>query len=529
MSKHQPLDSVLNLPIYPRSLVTAEDATFFLARGAPDKRLGLLAGRESPVLRRFNGELLDRGEEVVLLGPLSHANAAALRNALPWLAPKPLGLATSAGCGDRLGLATPGHVRAAWAVSSERPASRGGIAMIYAQQSIREMTRTGRTPDQVMDDATWGTFQEGWRDGVGADADHLKTPADVDRCAEAGFTFYTIDPGEHVDGAADTAGEQSVRARYEALPWDRLAITAADLQTRYSGRRFDLEGRTLVMDEQDLLRAAVKYGRAVAHTASMYRHLAAIMRDRPFELEVSVDETETPTSHCEHLFIASELQRLGVRWVSLAPRYVGRFEKGVDYIPSAGLCGNLDEFERDFAGHAAIARVMGPYKLSLHSGSDKFSIYGIAAEQTRGLIHLKTAGTSYLEALRATAGFDPSLFREIAAFAIERYPSDRASYHVSADLRNVPDPASLPDDALPGLLEQFDARQVLHVTFGSVLTSERGFKERLFAGLESHEEEHYAALERHFVKHLKPLMGGNYSGSQESEFRSQNEEASDEI
>ena len=111
-------------------------------------------------------------------------------------------------------------------------------------------------------------------------------------------------------------------------------------------------------------------------------------------MEVSVDETDTPTSQAEHVFIANELRRLGVRWVSLAPRYVGRFEKGVDYI------GDLATFEEDFGGHAVIARAMGPYKLSLHTGSDKFSIYGIAAGLTNGLLHLKTAGTTYLEELR---------------------------------------------------------------------------------------------------------------------------------
>ncbi len=81
----------------------------------------------------------------------------------------------------------------------------GNIAPIFAQQSIREMTRTGRTPQQVMDDATWGIFQEGWQDGFGADADHLKTPGDIDACLAAGYTFFTIDPGAHVDNRAETA------------------------------------------------------------------------------------------------------------------------------------------------------------------------------------------------------------------------------------------------------------------------------------------------------------------------------------
>jgi hypothetical protein len=143
--------------------------------------------------------------------------------------------------------------------------------------------------------------------------------------------------------------------------------------------------------------------------------------------------------------------------------------------------------------------------LSLHSGSDKFSIYEIAAEKARGLVHLKTAGTSYLEALRAVAAVDPPLFRDILAFAIIRYPEDRASYHVSANLQLVPDPSALSDDDLPGLLDHFDTRQVLHVSFGSVLTSETGLKERLYAALEANEEAYYSALRTHFVRHLRPL------------------------
>ncbi|MBN1318056.1 MAG: hypothetical protein JXA42_21415, partial [Anaerolineales bacterium] len=216
-----------------------------------------------------------------------------------------------------------------------------------------------------------------------------------------------------------------------------------------------------------------------------------------FELEMSVDETETPTSVEEHYFIAGELHRLGVRWVSLAPRYPGRFEKGVDYI------GDLAEFDAELAKHAAIARVLGPYKLSIHSGSDKFRIYSSFAHHTRGLVHLKTAGTSLLEALRAIARVDPNLFREILSLAIARYPQDRATYHVSADLSRVPAPDSVPKAVLAGLLDQFDARQVMHVTFGSILDR---FGDTIKTTLSANEETHYTALEAHFIKHFKPFI-----------------------
>jgi hypothetical protein len=245
----------------------------------------------------------------------------------------------------------------------------------------------------------------------------------------------------------------------------------------------------------------------------MYRHLIERSNGKPTELEVSVDETEHVTSHAEHFYIATELRRLGVHWVSLAPRYVGHFEKGVDYI------GDLGEFEADFAVHAAIARHYGPYKLSLHSGSDKFSIYEIAARQTRGLVHLKTAGTSYLEALRTIAALDPALFREIYIFARERYDTDRASYHVSAELSRAPRPEDLNDQALPELLTQFDAREILHVTFGSVLTTrtEDGgwrFYDRLMAILRAQPEAYAENLEAHFRRHLQPFVAyqTNFNG-----------------
>src|SRR5512139_462452 len=102
----------------------------------------------------------------------------------------PLHLTSSFGFGDRLGLATPGHIEAV----------RGtAIAPIFAQQSVRENSRTGRTPQQVLDEAMWGAFQEGWREPWGADADHLKTTGDVDTFVAAGYTFFTVDPGECVD------------------------------------------------------------------------------------------------------------------------------------------------------------------------------------------------------------------------------------------------------------------------------------------------------------------------------------------
>ncbi|MCX6036738.1 MAG: tagaturonate epimerase family protein [Chloroflexi bacterium] len=544
-----------NLNIFPRSLVDQDGVEYALAQTTTGLQLVILAdpaapragtGTTSPragtgttSLTGFEGECSELAGKTLLIGPCNPQNAAALRARLDWLQPGLLGLRTSAGMGDRVGLATPGHVRAVRATGGKTvvPGSSTGIAPIFAQQSIREMTRTGRTPQQVMDDATWGIFQEGWHEGVGADADHLKTTTDIDACMAAGFTFFTIDPGAHVDNRAETASLDELRELAESLP--------ANLQPRASGllgKGFDIEGLWLTFGEATLLKAVVKYGKAVAHVASMYNYLVKAAGTRPFELEVSVDETDQPTSHAEHLYITSELKRLGVKWVSLAPRYVGRFEKGVDYI------GDVAAFETDLAGHAAIARQFGPYKLSLHSGSDKFSIYPAAMRQTRGLVHLKTAGTSYLEALRTIGVVDVDLFREIYSFARQRYETDKASYHVSAELGRAPLPEAVTD--WPGLLDQFDAREILHVTFGSVLTeprapcpvsragtgttsrepglprpvlepglprgnrdypartgttSQKRFYDRFMAALNANPEAYASNLEKQFIRHLKPF------------------------
>lgn len=485
------LDEITGQQVYSRSITSADKAVFFLARDGETKSLGVISA-DAGLHRKFVGSITEvvLGKQTLLLtlAETSSANAAALRSMLPFLNPTTLGLKKSAGCGDRLGLATPGHIRAI---------RHSTMAPILAQQSIRENARTGRTPQQVMDEALWGIFQEGWRDGFGADADHLKNTADIDSCAAAGFTFYTIDPGEHVDNEANTAPVDVLKTKIAALDWAALE-TNWDATQAALGGKIDLGSFAVTINEEDLLRSAAKYGRVVAHTVKMYRHLETVMNGKPFELEMSVDETETVTTLAEHIYIAHELKRLGVRWVSLAPRYVGDFEKGVDYI------GDLAEFETSFAQHLAVSKTFGPYKLSLHSGSDKFSVYPIASRVAGELVHLKTAGTSYLEALRAIGKVNHSLFRDIVAFAKERYPIDRASYHVSAQVEKMPNVDELPNDKLTTLLDDFHAREILHVTFGSVLHHAE-FREPFFATLRQHEGVYYDMLETHFGKHFAPF------------------------
>lgn len=412
-------------------------------------------------------------------------NALELRNRLPWLKPQLFGLATSVGTGDRLGICTPGHARAFKSVG-------GGLKPVFAQQSIREMGRCHREPRNVLDDATWGAFQEGWTAGVGADADHLHTTADIDRCAEAGFVFYTLDPNEYVDPEAEGADEATIRSKAAALDWASLDSSQEQFLATYVGHRIDLEHESITLDEESVLRAMAKYGPSMANAMDLYRHLQSL--GIPHEVEFAVDETDYPTKPAEHVVVVSELKRLGMEFVSFAPRFVGGFEKGVEYI------GDLAELTRDFEIHAEIAKALGPYKLSLHSGSDKYSTYPLFAEATGGVAHLKTAGTSWAEALRVIARHDGDLMREITALALESFEQSRKSYHLSCDPAKVP---SNPTDAqLATLLDVVDSRQVLHVGYGAILDA---FGPRMYEVWLNNDEELYGIIEEHFVKHLAPF------------------------
>jgi hypothetical protein len=382
-----------------------------------------------------------------------------------------IALAPSFGFGDRLGLATPGHI------ASARDTK---FAPIFAQQSVRENARTGRSPQQVMDDARRAVEAAQWDLPWGADADHLKALEDLPPFVEAGYTFFTVDPGEYVDNSADADSLEGLERKIVSLNWEELSASYLYQNDEQVWGRFEVES---------LMRAAVKYGKAIQHAVTMFKRLSQ-MKDQ-FDFEVSVDETDSATTPLEHFFIANELTRKKVKFTSLAPRFIGRFEKGVDYI------GDLNTLDIELAKHAAVTSYFGTYKLSLHSGSDKFSVYPLVAKHWGERIHVKTAGTSYLEALRVLATYEPDLFLQIYLFCRECYEEDRHTYHVSAELARLPN-----TNDLPSLLNDFHAREVLHVTFGSAIGK---FGVELKAALAKHEAAYDEALRTHFDKHLQLL------------------------
>jgi hypothetical protein len=418
--------------------------------------------------------------------------------------PTTLGTKASFGFGDRLGLATPGH-----AAALKRTGS--GILPIFAQQSIREMTRTNRTPQQVMEDSQKGVREAGYKGVQGADADHLKTPTDVERTAQAGFVFFTIDPSGEVDAQADQYSADQVAEKFKPI--------AAEISWlgEYEGKKIKLSsGTTIDFSPAVCRRAAVKYGKAIAMATKLAKHIEQTAKklNQPFEIELSVDETPEPTTLAEHYIIADQCVRSGMKLVSLAPRFIGEIEKGVDYK------GDVAALEKSLGDHAAIAKQLGPYKLSLHSGSDKLSIYPSLARATKGLFHVKTAGTSYLEALRTVVRVDPKLFREVVKLSRERYDTDKATYHVSATLKSakpadeISEPKAL-EGAYLGLWADCPkgkglsdpGRQIVHTTFGSVLCDPK-LGPQVKQLVAENQALYTQILDEHFGKHLEALKAG---------------------
>ena len=283
-----------------------------------------------------------------------------------------------------------------------------GIEVIPVwNKSNREHSFIGSEPQSVFDAGKAAVEALGWERGWHVDADHINMDT-VDKylgCSD----FFTIDVADFIGQApAEGAVAAFVEKHQELI--GSVTIEGIDVP-------FDIS-REYVEE------VAGKYLAAVAEAGTIYRHIEANKDD--FIAEVSMDETDAPQTPPELLIILAALADEGVRLQTIAPKFTGRFNKGVDYV------GDLAQFEKEFNDDlAVITHAITAYglpenlKLSVHSGSDKFSIYpimGDALRRTGAGVHVKTAGTTWLEELIGLAeagGEGLTLAKEIYAKALE--------------------------------------------------------------------------------------------------------------
>ena len=472
--------------VYPNSIQTHYESDFCITKTEKGEKVLLVSG---PDIVAFDGEKVTTPEKTYKMCPLSLENSLTIRKLFGYTNPvRHKGRKVTVGLGDRLGLASVGHIRLLRDLD---------VFPVLAQQSMRELHLTGRTYEDVLSAAVWAVFQEGYTRGFGADGDHLKTHDEIKYALDCGFTMITLDCSEFIPNYLDFASQPEINALYSVLSED----TTKELETLYLKRPVSVDdGVTLRFDENDLKRIVLVYLPALNHAISVFNSL---IKGREIDFEISIDETLSTTSPQAHYFVANELIRNGVEITSLAPRFVGEFQKGIDYR------GDISEFERDFSIHAKIAKRFG-YKLSIHSGSDKFSVFPIVAAFTEGQYHLKTAGTNWLEAVRIIAKCSPGLYREVHEFALANLAEAKKYYHITENTDNIADLNEISDDRLADYLDKDDARQVLHITYGLILQAENDdgttlFKDRIFNVLNMHESEYYNELQMHIGRHLTAL------------------------
>jgi hypothetical protein len=409
----------------------------------------------------------------------------------------------SFGLGDRFAHQGKAQLRACMLAVQQ-----GAEVIPVWNKSNREHTFIGTEPSSLRAEADAAVKALGWKKSYHVDADHIRLET-VDRFIPHS-DFYTIDVADSIGKPADTA---SLKAFVDRHPELIGKIVIPHIDQPFSTTRDYVE------------RIAGKFLLAVQDAGKIYRHIAKAKGEANFITEVSMDETDSPQTPPELLIILAAIADEKIPIQTIAPKFTGRFNKGVDYV------GDLKQFEKEFNEDlAVIAFAINTYglpsslKLSVHSGSDKFSIY---APMRRALkkfdagLHIKTAGTTWLEELigLAEAGGDGlEIAREIYAYAIEHVDEFCAPYAsvIDIDKKKLPSATTVNGwsshqfvSALRHDQKNKDFnpsfRQLLHVSFK--VAAKKG--DRYLNALKKHEVVIAKNVtENLFERHMKPLLLG---------------------
>ncbi len=409
----------------------------------------------------------------------------------------------SIGVGDRFAHQAKAQLRACQLIAAD-----GADVVPVWNKSNREHTFIGSEPASVREAASVAVSMSGWTGGWHVDADHIRLET-VDRFLPHS-DFFTIDVADSIGQAAASA---DVQAFVDGHPELIGAIAIPQIAEPFHTTRGEIE------------RIAGKFLLAVQDAGKIYRHIDAKKGARGFIAEVSMDETDSPQTPPELLVILAALADEKVRVQTIAPKFTGRFNKGVDYV------GDLAQFEKEFHDDlAVIAHAIARYglpanlKLSVHSGSDKFSLYPIVRRTLPKFdagVHLKTAGTTWLEELigLAEAGGEALAFaKEVYAGAIGHVDEFCAPYASVIDI----DKAKLPtaEEVAGWTSEQFTGalrhdqthplfnasfRQLLHVSFKLAAKAGQRYLDLLIANEEVVGKN---VTENLYARHLRPLFVG---------------------
>ena len=407
----------------------------------------------------------------------------------------------SFGVGDRFA-----HQAAAQLAAFERLEGEGVVVAPVWNKSNREHGFVGSEPPSVRAAAAKGVEERGWRHPWFVDADHIRLET-VDRFLDTS-DFFTIDVADSIGKPAPASEIAAFVARHPELTGTLNVAGVAE---------------PLVLDADVVSRIAGQYLLAAREAGAIHRHIKARKGEIGFVTEVSMDETDSPQTPRELLVILCLLADERVPLDTIAPKFTGRFNKGVDYV------GDLTAFEREFNDDLAVlAHASATYglpaglKLSVHSGSDKFSLYPVirrAIERIGAGVHVKTAGTTWLEELigLSEAGGDGlALAKEIYAYALEHVDELCAPYATVIDIDRTRLPAaaevaSWDGPRLAAAIRHLPAdprfnphvRQLLHVSFKVAAKQGARYTDLLVAHRDIVGRQ---VTENLYERHLRPLF-----------------------
>lgn len=386
-------------------------------------------------------------------------------------------------------------------------AAQAGVEVVPVwNKSYREHSIIGTGPADVRGEADAAVKELEWSGSYYVDADHINL-GNVDGFIEYS-DFFTLDVADYTGQKADQNTIDAFVEKYSKYTGS-LKIDGID-------QAFDITAE-LVTD------VACKYLYAVQEAGKIYRHVAAIKGEGNFVTEVSMDETDLPQTPIEMLFILAAISDENIPAQTIAPKFTGRFNKGVDYV------GDVGQFEKEFNDDILVIKfavkefaLAENLKLSVHSGSDKFSIYGPinrAIKKHNTGLHLKTAGTTWLEELIGLAeagGEGLVIAKEIYGKSLEKFDELCTPYATVIDINKANLPSAeevekLDGKAFAGILRHDqscsgynpDMRQLLHV--GYKIAAQMG--DRYLESLLKYEEQVAANVTQNiYDRHILPVF-----------------------
>ncbi len=471
---------------YKNSVKKKGDAIISMIKHNHEHFLMIISLKNSGLITKFSGDVVDTPGIYSKKCVLNSHNAAVLKEEFPWTMPvssKDYGI--TIGCGDRLGVAAPGHLAAI---------AKYDAFPILVQQSKKELKFTGRTYHKIIDDTVFHVFQAGYTNGYGADANDLKTISDINTAIAAGIPMITLNLIDKMNTPAMLWSDEKIIKEFDKLPQNIQENT----KDEYIDKTFTLSSTKIQFDIITAKRCAIMYHKLIDFATEAYNHLVENCGDN-FDLELSIDEARFPTWIECHFYIINELSAKGVKIAAFAPHFVGSFKRGIDYD------GNIDEFKEHFKGHFDIAKAYGNYKISIHSGSNKFKVYPLIGTLTDEHFHLKTSGGSWIEALRIIAEKDSSLYRFIHNVISENISHIQKYYkNVKVNIEILNKISSVKDKDLLDYMNNNDLKQILYMSYGILLDNEI-LRPLIFSILDDNEEYYHKHIKDTFIKYFEAL------------------------